>query len=493
MHGESRSDANSAQGQRTGYGTRLVSLTRFLTLILIAVLDATPPVLAAGAAASEGGLCATPPAVPRPPHNARRIFSAAGGDDYSRIRQTIDELHPGDWLVFEAGPYEISRHLSIGVNGVTLYGPGAIIHATSASDGALVIEGDNVALYGFTITQDSKERMSTPSAGGISVVGGRNGGSHVVGAIIQNNTVNNSAAAGIFLYKASGFTIANNRVYRSWADGIHVTGGSSNGRVIHNTVLQTGDDMIAVVSYAGTDSAATPAAVRYKNWPQQQDELDQNIYIGSNVVSDQYSGRGISVVGGSDITIESNTISKTARAAAIYLTRENSYGSFGDRDVMVRNNNIRQVQTRAPTYMPPGFNPELTHHGAIEIAALMADDEANDPTYRNAFSVTGIALIGNHVSDARFPGIRIGMYSPPGAVSQVMIKDNVLTHVGSGSVVQEYPGFESSTGVCINNMLDGVNWGSQCDKSVAPVSGELAVQGASLACDSSGRVADATR
>lgn len=38
-------------------------------------------------------------------------------------------------------------------------------------------------------------------------------------------------------------------VRRSLSDGIHVTQGSRNGRIINNQVLETGDDMIAIVSY----------------------------------------------------------------------------------------------------------------------------------------------------------------------------------------------------------------------------------------------------
>jgi parallel beta-helix repeat protein len=391
-------------------------------------------------------------------------------------------------LVFQGGTYRISKHLVVGVSGVTLYSSGATIHATSATDGALMIQGDNVAVYGFTLTQDSNMRLSTPWGGGISVYDDRGGGRRrVQGTVIQNNIVNNSAAAGIFLYKASNFTVAGNRVYRSWADGIHMTAGSSDGRVIHNTVLQTGDDMIAVVSYAGTRGTA-PVAVRYKNWASQQDELDQDIYVGSNEVADQYWGRGISVVGGSNVTIENNAISKTPTGAGVYLTRETSYMTFGDHNIMVSNNAISQVQTNPPTYMPPGFNPVLTHQGAIELGAQMANDEVSNPVYVSAFSLEDISIIGNQVQDARFAGIRIGIYSPSNTNRQVIIKNNNMTKVGSSSIIEQYPGLTAATASCSGNTLDGVNWPSQCAKSIPTVTPNYLITGASLKCDESGQI-----
>ncbi|MEP6546698.1 MAG: right-handed parallel beta-helix repeat-containing protein [Gammaproteobacteria bacterium] len=431
--------------------------------------------------AADNG-CAIAPQVPNVPRGIRTIGPGGSSDDTSRIQDALNHLQPGDALAFLPGIYEIGKHLTVGISGVTLFGTGATLHATNRSDGALVIQGDNVAVYGFTITQDSLGRLGTPWAGGISIYDDRGGGRRrVQGVTIQNNVVNNSSAAGIFLYKASKFTVANNRVYRSWADGIHMTAGSRGGRVIHNAVVQTGDDMIAVVSYAGARGNA-PAALRYKNLPDRADELDRNIYIAENDVSDQYWGRGITVVGGSDVTIERNRISRTATGAGIYIARETSYASFGVHNILIAGNAISQVQTNAPTYMPPGFNPSLTHHGAIEILAQMTEDELSDPVFREAFSVSDIALAGNHVQEARFAGITLKSSSAGNPISRVMIDQNSLVKVGSNHVIADYSGYTPLSVSCTDNSLDGEKFASQCDKSVPAISGQYSVSGASLTC-----------
>ncbi len=450
---------------------------------LIGALAAMPASATEPSPAADND-CAIAPLVPNVPRGSRSIGPSSGADDTGRIQDALNHLKPGDALVFMPGNYQISKHLAVGVAGVTLFGNDATIHATNRSDGALVIQGDNVAVYGFTITQDSLGRLGTPWAGGISVFDDRGGGRRrVLGVTIQNNVVNNSSAAGIFLYKAGKFTVADNHVYRSWADGIHMTAGSSGGRVVHNSVVQTGDDMIAVVSYAGARGKA-PAAVRYKNLPERSDELDRNIYIAENDVADQYWGRGITVVGGSDVTIERNRISRTATGAGIYIARETSYASFGVRNILVAGNSISQVQTQAPSYMPAGFNPALTHHGAIEILAQMTAEELDDPLFKEAFSVSDIALVGNQVQEARFAGITLKMSSAANPVSRVTIDGNSLAKVGSNHVIADYSGFTPPSVVCTGNSLDGESFASQCDRAIPAITEKYAVSGAALKCSS---------
>jgi hypothetical protein len=281
--------------------------------------------------------------------------------------------------------------------------------------------------------------------------------------------------------------VAGNYVYRSWADGIYTSGGSRDGRVVHNKVRQNGDDMISVVSYAGP-AGTMPANVRYANWSAQQDELDSDIYIAANDVSDQYWGRGISVVGGTDVTIEDNTISKTATGAAIYLTRETSYFTFGDHDILVNNNSISNVQTDSPTYMPPGFAPTQTQQAGIEIGAEMLADEQSNSVYAAAFSVTNVSLSGNQISNTHYDGIRAGALSPPNMVNHVLVQNNTLTKIANDSIVDEFSGFSTSTAVCNANDLEGMSWGSQCDKSIPAVSMTIVVPGASLQCDATGHI-----
>jgi parallel beta-helix repeat protein len=396
--------------------------------------------------------CGTIPSIPTVPEFAKVFVPGSGPDNASAIQNAIDGLKSGDWLVFPAGVYSIGHHLIVRNSGVTLYGQGATIHATSPSDGAILIQGDSVAVYGFKIDQDSSNRQSTPWSGGISVFDDRGGDRRQVhGVTIQNNTINDSAGAGIFLYRAEHFTVANNTVRRSWADGIHMTSGSTNGRVIHNTVSQTGDDMIAVVSYAG-NRAPDRAVVRYSDWAALELGLDKNIYIYGNQLSDQYWGRGISVVGGSDVTIDSNLVSKVPGGAGIYLARETSYMTFGDHDILVRNNVISQIQTSAASYDPAHKNAAPNGTGAIEAASEIYNDERDYPIFNSAFSITGVAIIGNTVEHARFAGIRLGAGETgsgtvtdtngaslaitwaSGSISDVIVRNNRFTNVNASGM-----------------------------------------------------------
>ena len=403
------------------------------------------------------------------------------------IQQAINGLSSGDWLVFSPGSYTISKHLVVPVSGVTLYGKGAILHSSNPADGGVLIEGDDVAVYGFTLNQDSVRRLGTPWAGGLSVFDGRAARRRrVLGTILQGNTINHAAAAGIFLYKARYFTVAGNTVFRSWADGIHATGGSSDGRIVHNSVSENGDDMIAIVSYAGERNVASLAA-RYRNWS--TDDLDRNIYVAGNKLSDTYWGRGIAVVGGSDITIENNDISRTPTAAGIYLLRESSYATYGDHNILVRRNSISQVQTMPPTYMPPNITPVLTHHGAIEISSQMSAEESADSRYKTPLSVSGIAIVDNAIRGARFAGVRIGAVSGSDrTVTDVLVQGNSLDEVGMDSVATVYPGVERGSLTCSNNKLNGVPWPSRCDKSDGTSTARAPATGASVTCLADGSI-----
>ena len=306
----------------------------------------------------------------------------------------------------------------------------------------------------------------------------------IKGATIRGNTINNSGAAGIFLYKASLFTVADNVVYRSWADGIHVTAGSADGRIVKNAVSQNGDDMVAIVSYAG-DRKAVGMATRYN--VMSSDEMDDNIYIAQNHLTDTYWGRGISVVGGTDVTIENNEISRTPTCAGIYLLRESSYLSFGDRNILVQQNSISQVQTLPPTYKPPNLDLVLTHHGAIEISSQMDSQEFADPNVRSQLSVAGIAILNNTIQNARFAAMRFGAVSrSDNTTGSLVVSGNTLNEVGVDSIAAIYPGLDRTSLSCSQNTLNGQVWASQCDKGTAPGTSAVNVTGSFLECKADG-------
>jgi hypothetical protein len=135
-------------------------------------------------------------------------------------------------------------------------------------------------------------------------------------------------------------------------------------------------------------------------------ELSHHILIADNTVSGQYWGRGISVVGGENVTIENNTIDRPS-GAAVYLARETSFLTFGVRNVVVRNNRITDVMTRDPDYTVRA-SAARPGHGAVEIYSWLYEDEAANPRLREALAVESIRIEDNTIDRTRADGVRIG-------------------------------------------------------------------------------------
>jgi Right handed beta helix region len=475
-------------------GNRAMAST-FLTRLAPSFLLLT---LAAAHAEADISTCSSLAPIPAPPSNAKIFNNASGNDDLAQIQAAINALHSGDWLVFQPGTYKISKHLNVAVNGVTLYGKDAVIHSTSPTDGGMMIEGDDVSIYNFTLNQDSNGRQGTPWAGGISIFDQHTSQvrRRIVGSTIRGNTINNAANVGIIIYKGMYYTIAENKIYRSWADGIHSTGGSAYGRVVHNQVSQNGDDMIAIVSYAGLRSPGAMSAnskvamdVKYRDMS--ADELAHDIYVAYNQLSDTYWGRGVAVIGGSNVTIEHNDISRTPTTAGIYLLREVSYTTFGDHNILVRDNSISDVQTEPPTYKPSGKNLVLTHQGAIEISSQIPAEEFGVSRYKDALSNGDIAILNNSIRNSKFAGIRLGALSySDNTTRNVVINGNHLENVGADGIASFYSGMDRASVACQQNTLNGSQT-SKCDRSSSAESSSAAgsdVTGASLVCTTNGEI-----
>jgi parallel beta-helix repeat protein len=369
--------------------------------------------------------CSALPALPVQPAHAKRVtdFGASPNnsvDDTDAIQRALNSLAPGDWLVFPPGRYVHSKSLHMKVPNTVMWGEGATLHATNPSDQAIWIEADGASIYHFTLTAVTTTRKTTPWESRIAVFGGTNPPRLLHNNVIRGNRVvqsgdpgtplaNSAGSAGIFIYHATDFLVAENTVARSLADGIHITSGSSYGRVLNNTVKETGDDMVAVVSYIGAPSTLA-SAIAANLAARMARDLNHHITISGNTVSGQYWGRGISVVGGENVTIEHNTIDRTTHAAAVYLARETSYLTFGVRNILVRNNTITDVETTAPGYTAGVVSPSATKtgHGAIEIYSFVFTDEAAISTLSSALSVENIRVESNTINRTRNDGFRIG-------------------------------------------------------------------------------------
>jgi len=394
---------------------------------LLTAQAADKQTLAADATGSRStSACTALPPVPARSARVRNVteFGATPSDSVDNteaIQKALNGLSPGEWLVFPPGRYLHSKSLHAKVPNTVMWGEGATLHATNPADQAVWIEADGASIYKFTLTAVSDRRRTAPWESRIAVFGGSGSGGRLLsGNVIRGNRVieggepgtplaNSTSTAGILMYHATNFLVAENTVSRSLADGIHVTSGSSYGRVLNNNVKETGDDMIAVVSYiADPSTSATAIAADFDE--RKARNLNHHILIANNTLSGQYWGRGIAVVGGENIIIEHNSIDRTTHGAAVYIARETSYLTFGVRNVLVRDNTITDVQTTNPQYTAGTVSPTApkTGHGAIEIYAWLFTDEAANDRLRDALSVQDIRIESNTINRARGDGVRIG-------------------------------------------------------------------------------------
>lgn len=476
------------------------------------------------AMASTPSACETVPAWPTTASTTRRVtdFGAVrddGRDDAAAIQRALDSMKSGETLLFPTGRYHISKSVKVRVAGVTIRGEsGAIIHATNPDSMAILIEQDRTTVRGLTFTAVTSGRRSAAWHARIAVAGTNPDGTtrRTYDTVIRDNKIlpsgdpgtpgaNSASTAGILMVKADRFLIANNTVARTLADGIHITNGSKNGRVLNNTVRETGDDMIAVVSYAdGGNAALNRASTLKAEWTQRLDErLNKNIVIAGNSVGGQYWGRGISVVGGEKVTIARNRVDNAPIGAAILLAREANYQTFGVTNVLVDSNTLRNVQNMAPTYDALGTysTTRRTGHGAVEIHASQFTDETADSLLRAALTVRNVKVVNNLVERTTVSAVRMGVggsktLSAVNADGKTVTRSFVSAAMGTPTInVSRFnavgreplsPQSEDlkSNGIaCTGNLRDGSTYQPTVCRAPAPV-----VTGATLSCTSDGRL-----
>lgn len=378
----------------------------------------------AGAATAAPGSCLDLPALPAAPPAQAILkvtdFGATGNDevdDTAALQRAIDALKPGQWLVFPPGRYLQGAALHVHQRGVTLWGTGATLHATRPESMAVVLAEDDISLLNFTLTADATTRGALPQQSRIAVWRRDRPEQGVRGATVRGNRIIpagtqslSSTAGGIFLYRASHFLVAGNRIERTAADGIHVTGGSHHGRVLGNTLRETGDDMVGLVSYLGDGSFTRNTAAELAATLARRTEakLVHDVLVANNDLAGAYWARGIAVVGGRHITILRNRIADATRAAAIYLAREGNYVTFGVHNVRVQDNRIDRVQTTRPG--DSGGRPlpaRPSGHAAIQLHADLFEEERDQPALAEWLDIQDIAVVGNRVNGTASDGLRV--------------------------------------------------------------------------------------
>ena len=453
----------------------------------------------------ESSTCAVLPALPSVPSNARQVtdFGAVPDDevaDDAAIARALAALAPGEWLVFAPGRYIQASSIYITTPKVTLWGAGARLHASNPADHTLGLRADGVRVYGFELTAVTDERRSAAEQARVSVYRdwtrpGLQRGNVVRGVTIREgdsaDLPHSAGSVGILVSAATQFTIAENTVRRTLADGIHLNGGSRNGRIVGNTVRETGDDMIGMVSYLGAgwqQKLLSDSAWRARVEAGETQVSD--IVVQGNDLADSYWGRGVAVVGSRNITVLSNRISGTAYGAAVLVAQEGGYDTPGPRNVRIENNQISRVQNTIPPFLPPGtaqadFRARMragtlrSGHGAIEVHAVQnAAADLRDPRLFGVLELFGVAVLNNSVRSASTDGVRMGASTAPGLIRAARVSFNNLSQL-DGTAVRNLMA-DPSSARCEGNTLDGATVFANCTLPTDPVASGAAVDCSTL-------------
>ena len=300
-----------------------------------------------------------------------------------------------------AGTFNMTR---IAVDGsVKMIGVGdaSILHAPNPANRQIKLAGSSTGLYSLKIRTYGTRRTNDNEAVWIE-----NGVSNWV---VDNVTIDGGNGPGIITYGGYNGRITRNRVLNTKSNSIHLSGGAHHIYVAGNKVRNSGDDNIAVVTYA------------YHPINTYQ------VLIENNDVADQPWGRGISVVGGENVTIRNNKITRSADAG-VYLAAESSWTTRGVRNVLVKGNRIEDCPYAQP------------QHGQTSV--LVYSD--------NNFWTESVLLDGNVITRGRNGPVRV----EPHNVRNIACRGN--TSDGSAISPANCNGTASSiTGTSVTSALLG--------------------------------------
>jgi Right handed beta helix region len=194
---------------------------------------------------------------------------------------------------------------TVTATGVAVHGDGAssILLPTNTANEALILSGNNVSASNFAMRSYATLRLTTPWSGMIWAYNATN-------YSIQNILINGSSSIGIMSYNSTRGTISGNTVENSLADSITQIVGSSSITISGNRILNSGDDGISNVSYVGNP-------------------IVSNITVKGNTILNNLGGRGMSVVGGSNVVFESNYVDNPDGFSDIYIASESQWGTLG--------------------------------------------------------------------------------------------------------------------------------------------------------------------
>lgn len=327
--------------------------------------------------------------------------STPNADQQTAIQNAINNVAVGKTLVFPNGTYRHSGTLIINRN-VKLKAANkhqAILIGTTPTNMSVQLTGDGAGLEGLRIEGVGTNRLAEWQHTGVLLRDSD-------GNFVRDCYVYKSSSAGIHIEGATNFVISGCTVDSTLSDSIHCTGGARWGLIEGCTVLNSGDDMFAVVTYGGQT-------------------LCQNITYRNNT-GNTGGARGMSVVGGYDILFENNTVTNT-RAAGAYVASEPSYNTEASRRVKILNCTLNACNYDA-----------AINHGGIFLWGG-----------RPAYPYEDVWIEGNKINNTVVGGAHIVLQGTDG--QRVSILNNVTT----GSKPFSYIELASSQYRRIGNVHNG--------------------------------------
>jgi polygalacturonase len=286
-------------------------------------------------------------------------FGAVGdgrADDTTALQNALDALAAGQALkITEGRTFRHTSVLRIRHEGVRVEGPGTLL-ATNEASSAVVIQADRVTVAGHLVLKmgPTTKRWSGHNQMKLRISG------HT-GVVVRDITVDGSAAAGIYVEAADHFTISDVIVKETRADGIHMTNGARDGQVIRPHVIGTGDDGVAVVSYT------------------RDQVLVRGITVDAPVVENGKGGRGVTVVGGDDITFKNVKVTRSSAAAVYVATEGDPYYTYAPRRIRVLGGTLSASNTKS-----------AADHGAVLVYSG-----------RSGYTVDDVVIDGLTIVDTR--------------------------------------------------------------------------------------------
>lgn len=313
-------------------------------------------VVAAGSALNAGGVANTAststdntvtytPSASPPPSNRINLTAQFGTNLAQAMAWLAANKQPA---IVTAGTYRTSGVIDIPA-GVDLVFDNATIIPTTPSASALRLRGAGTKLS-FTGTcrigaaGTTNTRLGNAEAAGIELEGASG---FTISA--DNLTIEGVAQDAIFFYRGSHDGVISGTITAvdTGADSFHVTDRSYNMDFqAKMTSIGSGDDGFAVVSYLEN---GTPV---------------KNVHWHDVTVLNQKNGRGVSVVGGQNVTVDHYDVNGSA-GAGVYIAAEPQYNTFGVDSVTmsgrVRNPNTEGIHNANVVVYSAQSGQTITH------------------------------------------------------------------------------------------------------------------------------------